>query len=316
MSYYFPITIDSYDLEYGYFKCHAALTTDDYVTLDDMVRITTSLILPGESLAADAVIPLNDVKIGVGVYYKSTTMTDKGEYTSIVPNLSTYGLVNVYSNASDTTIFMVNMSKKIRCKLNFIDEGSGVISFDIKQVPLVRYTELMSNIYNISAIIDNANNIMTTMLTLMSNMSIDYKFYATYGKSKYFTLGNTTDLLNSLDLKLKFRIRISSIKTDTSIISDIRSFIQPLVEDVNNTSSVSSVYFSNIITKIENEFKYSQNRIIACELIKVNDYSVVYQSLINNTKELQSMTKSELLEYVPEFTKLSPSNITIELFQI
>lgn len=314
---YFPITITAYNATNKYFEASATLTTDDYITLTDKLRFTNSLYNSGEAATSDTVIDISGIKIGVGIYFKSTTFTDKSTYINIVPSMDSYGLVNVYTNKNDTATFMINMSKQIKSVITFVDEGAGVFSFDIKQVPLIRYTELSNNINRISDIIENTNSIITAMLSLIrNNMSIDYKFYATYGKSRYLTMENTATKLDRLNMSLKFRLRVSATKPDVAIATDVKTFIQPLVEQVNNLSITSSVYFSNIITQVENEFKYDQNKILSCELVQVNDYTTLYQSIINTTKPLTMMTKAELLEYVAEFTKLDINDITVEILYV
>ncbi|MBS4064347.1 MAG: hypothetical protein KGZ74_07285, partial [Chitinophagaceae bacterium] len=193
----------------------------------------------------------------------------------------------------------------------------GEISFDLKQVPLVRYSYLRSNINRISDIINDTDDILTTLLNqIKNNSSIDYKFYATYGKSRYFTMENTAIKLDRLDISLNFKLRISSIKTDPNIVTDIKTFIQPLIEELNELEVNRSIYFSNIITKVETEFKYNQNRILSFELTKINDYNTIYQSIVNTTKSVDIMTKAELLEYVPEFIRIDLDRITIEILPI
>ena len=313
---YFPITITSYVKADNYFTAEATLTTDDYITLEDKLRITDSIYPNGELIAQDHITNISNVRFGVGVYYKAIP-TDKGIYESIVPNMNLYQISNIYSNDTDRVELMVNISKLIKTIVTFVDEGEGEISFDLKQVPLVRYSYLRSNINRISDIINDTDDILTTLLNqIKNNSSIDYKFYATYGKSRYFTMENTAIKLDRLDISLNFKLRISSIKTDPNIVTDIKTFIQPLIEELNELEVNRSIYFSNIITKVETEFKYNQNRILSFELTKINDYNTIYQSIVNTTKSVDIMTKAELLEYVPEFIRIDLDRITIEILPI
>jgi hypothetical protein len=213
---------------------------------------------------------------------------------------------------------MVNMTRLIQSVVNFIPSGSD-INYDIKQIPLIKYSELRSNIDRVSDVIKSTNVTMKTILNqIKNNSSIDYKFYATYGKSKYFKMENTTTSLDRLDIKMKFRVRMLATRTDTSLVSDLKTFIQPLIENINiNSMNINeSIYFSNIITQVENEFKYKQARILAFELRQINDFSLLYQSLINTTPPLDTMTKDQLLQYIPEFVKLDISKIDIEVIPV
>jgi len=314
---YFDTTITSYNKTDNYFVVEALLETDDYITLEDKLRIINSVYLSGESVTYNHITSITDVRLGFGVYFKSPTFTDKGDYENIVPGMDDYGLVNVYSNRLDRSILLMDMSKMVNCVVSFIDEGGGDISFDLKQIPLVRYSDLRSQIARISDIIYNTNTTITSMLKLIkNNSSIDYKFYATYGRSRYFTMENTATRLDRLNISLNFKVRILASRSDPTIVNDIRALIKPLVEEINTLESNKSIYFSNIITQVENEFKYAQGRILSFELAKINDYSTLYQSIVNTTKPLTLMTKTELLEYVAEFVKLDIDKINIQIIPV
>jgi hypothetical protein len=315
---YFPMNITSYNKNDNYFTVTSELKTDDYITINDELRIKDTIYAEGTSNIFDYISSLNDVKLGIGVYYNDGTYTDKGEYNNIIPGMDSYGLLNIYANEFDKVTLMVNMTRLIQSVINFIPSGSD-INYDIKQIPLIKYSELRSSIDRVSNVIKNTNITMKTILNqIKNNSSIDYKFYATYGKSNYFIMENTTTSLDRLDIKMKFRVRMLATRTDTTLVSDLKSFIQPLIETINIASMNinESIYFSNIITQVENEFKYKQERILAFELRQINDFMLLYQSLINTTPALDTMNKTQLLQYVPEFVKLDISKIDIEVIPV
>ena len=313
---YFNMNILSYDKPNNLFKVEGSIKTDDYITLDDDLRLIDSIYPNGATIAQDHIIDMDDARIGIGIYYK-TTPADKGLYANVVPGLDLYQLLNVYSNNTDKIKLMTNMSRLINTNISFVDEGAGVISFDLKQVPLIRYSYLRNNINQISDILSDTDTSLSVLLNqIRNNSSIDYKFYATYGKSNYFTMENTSTVLDRLDISLTFKLRISAIKTDSAIVTDIKSFIQPLIEELNVLEVNRSIYFSNIITKVETEFKYTQNRILSFELTKINTYGIIYQSIVNTAKDVTLMTQAELLAYVPEFIRIDLDRITIEILSI
>jgi len=316
---YFPMKITSYNNTDNYFTVTSELRTDDYITINDELRIKDTIYEKGTTTIYDHITPLNDIKIGIAVYYNNGSYNDKGDYDNIIPGLDSYGLLNIYTNEFDKVTLMINMTRFIQCVVNLVPDGSGGVNYDLKQIPLIRYSELRTHIDRISNVIMNTNTTMKTILNqIKNNSSIDYKFYATYGKSRFFKMENTTIPLDRLDIRMKFRVRILSTRTDTNLVRDLKAFIQPLIENINiaNMNINQSIYFSNIITQVENEFKYKQDRILAFELRQINDYLTLYQSLINTTPALETMTKEQLLQYVPEFVKLDMNKIDIEVIPV
>jgi len=318
---YFPMKLVSYNKNDNYFTVTAELKTDDYITLNDELRIKDTVYSAGSTELFDHITPLSGNKIGIAVYYNDGNYNDKGEYETIIPGIESYGLLNIYTNEFDKVTFMINMTKMIQCIVNFVEdeEEEGVIHYEVKQIPLVRYSELRTNMNRISNVIMNTNTSMRTLLSqIKNNSSIDYKFYATYGKSKFFKMENTNIPLDRLDIRMKFRVRMMATRTDNTLISDLKSFIQPLIENINvsNMNINQSIYFSNIITQVENEFKYKQDRILAFELRQVNEYNTLYQSLINTTPALETMNKEQLLQFIPEFVKIDINKIEIEVIPV
>lgn len=311
---YFNLTIQKYDKVQKHLVVTGVLETDDYITLNDDLRLTNCIYSSGDTVTSDHIAKLYDVRLGIGIFHRSTDTTIyHGDYKDIIPGLENHQLVNVYSNNSDLALFMINMSRVIRTTTTALSGGTNP-TFLIEQVPVIRYSVLKNNISNISSIIFNTDRILKNMLTqIRNNSSIDFKFYATYGKSRYFTMENSSTKLDRLDIALKFKLRVSRLKSDATIIEDIKVFVKPLIEQMNIVTLGQSIFFSNIITQVENEFKYKQDRILSFEILKINDYNIIYQSLVNNTKDINVMNKSELLEFIPEFVKLDLDKIDIEI---
>lgn len=317
---YYPMTITGYDKTDSFFTVETYLKTDDYITVNDELRLVDTIYSKGTTDFMSFITPINEVRIGIGIYYKDGAFTDKSDYDNIIPGLDEYGLLNVYANDNDKSTLMINMTRLIQSVLNISPDPSpnGTLKFDLTQIPLVRYSELRNNIDRISQIITKTNAALSQLLLqIRNNSSIDYKFYATYGHSRYFSMESTNIPLDRLDITMRFKVRVLANRSDATLINDLKTFIRPLIEDINVNAFVnSSIYFSNVITQVENEFKYDQGRILAFELSKVNEYPVLYQSLINMTPVLDQMTKTELLEHVPEFVKMDINKIIIEIIPV
>jgi hypothetical protein len=302
---YFPFTISNYNIVTGFYKFTATLTTDDYINIENKLRLTTGCFLPMTTTASDVLVQGIGVKMTFNIYYKETTSLTRPGVDVVIPNMSAYTLTNIYSNSDNLSEYIIDMSHLIKSQLTLTLE-SGVYYYNIKEVPLIRYSYLLNNVDRISDVINKTRVTLEGMAALITNnFSIDYKFYSTYGKSRYFKVGDTAEL-DRLNLKLAFKIRLQPTQS-AAIFDEIKRHIKTYIEQLNSVSgAVKSVYISNIITSVENTFKIKN-----MELIKINDYTVLYQSVDNKTPDMKNMTSSEIREYVPEFVNISINDISI-----
>ena len=101
---------------------------------------------------------------------------------------------------------------------------------------------------------------------------MDFKFFNTYGPSKFFTWDNGLDVVDRVNITLFFKLKLKP-NYDSNIVEDIRKDIKNYVEDINN---IDSLHIPNLITYITNSYKDS---IEYFEFVSINGKDPSYQHI-------------------------------------
>ena len=107
---------------------------------------------------------------------------------------------------------------------------------------------------------------------------MDFKFFNTYGPSKYFTWDGISDdtyanALERVNISLFFRLRLKP-NYDANIITNIMDDIKEFVEDINTVEM--DIHMPNLTTLIETKYKDS---IVFFEFVSINGNPVDYQHI-------------------------------------
>ena len=246
-----------------------------------------------------------------------------------------YILTNVYDNSIDLLNLFIDMSNFVKSsvkinELNHDGNGSTIDSLEMlhfTDIPVIQYSQCISNDMSdrISNIISNTHeSLIDLSLQITNNFNIDYKFFRTYGPCRYFKLenvgtGNILDLGN-LDINITFNLLIKpnlSI-SDNDVINQLKIYIKQRIEELNNETDNDdyTIYISNIITDIENEFN---DYVRSIELVSINGNDSSYRIIRYNKPNFSdvdfytSVTRSDVKEYVPEYINIPNANITINI---
>ena len=92
------------------------------------------------------------------------------------------------------------------------------------------------------------------------------------------------------------------------MVRDISIFIKDYVESINTTGT-NSIFISNLIREIENNF----STVAYLKFVSINDYNCDIQSIENMTVDLTALTIEQRKNYVPEYLTLALSDVNIEL---
>ena len=101
---------------------------------------------------------------------------------------------------------------------------------------------------------------------------MDFKFFNTYGPSRFFTWDNGLDVIDRVNISIFFKLKLKP-NYDTNIVEDIKKDIKDYIEDINN---INSLHIPNLITEITN--KYSQS-IIFFEFVSINGQDTGHQHI-------------------------------------
>lgn len=313
-AYYIDMHLDSWDLLTDTYTYSCELETDDYMMINgstDLFRVFNVYETENNELKQQALIPMINSIVHIEISYR------------YLNNPDTPVITNIY-NTETNPITFINPIKLIRSNTKFISNRDGVIGPDgvetgntfniiISSVPVVNsqlllnnslYDELFNDISTQYDYINKSINLLT------NNYGIDVKFYNTYGKSKNFKIGDNGErFLDKVNISIKFKVHPVFGVDETEFVRDIKLFIKNYIENIN-ISGTNTIYISNLIRQLENNF----NKIEYLKFVGINNYNTDMQSIINTTVDLNSLTKSDRINYIPEYLTIKLDDINIEIF--
>jgi hypothetical protein len=179
------------------------------------------------------------------------------------------------------------------------------VRYHVKGVPVVKYgyfeTEDIAKAF-FDELVTRKTYIDKAIDYLEDAFEMDFKFFNTYGPSKFFTWDNELEVIDRVNISLFFKLKLRT-NYESNIVEDIRQDIKDYVEDIN---SIESLHIPNLITEITNTYKDS---IVYFEFVSINGKEASYQHIYAMDMPDDIM--------VPEFINIDTINglpdITIEL---
>ena len=304
---YKDMTLTNYDLNLNVYTFEADIETDDYISANSFRLLN----LNKDENTTDSVgtlIPMTGAILNIYTEYKNSSTAD-------------YETTNMYSTKTDPISFIepIDMINSIGQYVDVADDPTNTdYLINIKSVPLVKAELMMDDTTSMEfyKMMENQymylNNISQQVT---NNFSVDIKFYNTYGKSKNFYIernninGATESVnINKVNISIKFKVNLAFGVVEEDLVRDIKIFIKEYIETINENGT-NSIYISNLITELENNF----SDINYLKFIGINDYDSLVQSIENMTTDLNELSKSQRIAYVPEYLTLSLDDINIEL---
>ena len=237
--------------------------------------------------------------------------------------LTGYIWTNEYTTKMDTMTFMYPLDY-VRSDLQFMDytlrDEEGNFVYDImdvylRSIPLIKWdlpldkeefsVFLTSFTWYYRWIVDIINT------RLRNVTAIDVKWYNTYGKSKNYAIGDEEEIINTINLKIRFDMWFIPGTDTISMIEKIKYFIKDEIERLNDTG-VNYVHISNLMRKIEINFACVDH----IRFININNYPTKYQSVKVLVEDVNDLTKRERMVYVPEMLTVDLDNIVINEYII
>lgn len=156
------------------------------------------------------------------------------------------------------------------------DENNATdIFYHITGVPVVKYNyfkneDIAKMFYD--ELISRKIYIDQCVAYLEDAFEMDFKFFNTYGPSKFFTWNNEADDVDRVNITLFFKLKLKP-NYNSNIVEDIRKDIKNYVEDINN---IQSLHIPNLISYITNSYKDS---IEYFEFVSINGKDPSYQHI-------------------------------------
>lgn len=165
----------------------------------------------------------------------------------------------------------------------------------IKSVPVVKYgylstEEEVSTFCN--ELVRRKVYIEDLVDILEDLFGMDFKFFNTYGPSNLFTTDNKSAYLNSVNISLTFKAKLTP-SHDTNIINDIIADIKAYIENIN---AIKSIHMTNLVAEITTKYR---DYVEYFEFIDMNGYGPMVQ-------HIYAMDMPDELT-VPEFLNIETS---------
>jgi hypothetical protein len=231
----------------------------------------------------------------------STTEYPRKDLDNIAPGYEDFTVTNIYKTYIGLDFFK-DYTGVTNTKVEYID---GTESYYISGIPVVG-CQYMSTNHNVDSFISKLKETKAYVdhcLTLVENsMSIDFKFFNTYGPSKTYRLEDETTSIGSIDINTTWKLSLIDT-SDITTKNDIIKYIKNTIEDLNN---LSDLHIPNLISDIINEYS---TRINFIEFVGFNKFDTDDQHIIKVEPEdplippefinVRNTLDTETLELVP-----------------
>lgn len=317
-----PEEIDPADPTHVTFS--ANITSDDHVTSTS--TFVLSNIVNSEVGESDgnvtrihtATLPLADVTANVYILYNfQNDDAEENMFIRHFDDMGEYVIVNKYTTEHDTLEFIKPMNL-MRCAATFDNYGDNtnpIVNSKIQLLPMVKADTITDdesfNVF-INRLTSNYEYMETCLPKLRNNTNIDIKFYNTYGKSINYIIENEgaeePGLIDRVNISIKFGITAVDGIDETELKLNLKAYIKDFIESVNSSGN-NSLYISNLIRGIENNF----GTVHHLKFGGINDYDTGYQTIRVKEPNLSNLTKLERREYVPEILVIDDNDINLSI---
>lgn len=271
--------------------------TDDAMTAEDYLKVK-GLRYKGEDCNSQTIDEgIGDFPSNTSVVLYMFTKYEDGSHGlddtgTIMTGMEDWTLANKYK-VSGGVDFFYNYTNIISSSVAVSNSDEGVL-YTLKQVPVLRY-EYLADIDNVYQFIDQVElrrqYINDCLNKLDGPMSIDFKFYNTYGPSETYYIDNSV-LIDRVNINLTFRTKILSgadkyIKD--YIVRDVKEYIE-------NIEDIKDLHMPNITTLIEKTYA---DQIQYFQFVGINEYPTSIQHIT----QMDVLQKQEE-DHVPEFLNI------------
>lgn len=308
---YYWMQLEEYDLELNTYTFGCNIETDDYISDKGKFRIVNAYDVHSNTIGGTHMVSMNNTLLNIYTYYNE-------DVYNTIPTFT-----NKYSTKSNPVTF-IEPVEMMNSTVVFKSNNDGVIdetgketgntyTTTIKSVPLLKASivadeELSSKFVSTMRI--QYGYLLNIIDKITNNFSIDLKFYNTYGRSKNFYVDDyvTVNRLDKVNISIHFKIHPVFGTDEIEFIENIKLFIKEYIEGINNAGT-NSIYISNLIKALENNF----SSIEYLKFCGINEYPTEVQAIENTTVDLDTLTKEERINYVPEYLTLSKDDIIIDI---
>ena len=289
----------------------ATIKTNDRISINNEMEINDVFLIDTKTIG-NAVISMNtSFKILTFYDYSEDESARIYNAYSTIPGLENHTLTNIYTNDTDATMDLMISIPSSRSNLTYMPKGEDDFYLYLSHLPLIS-TDTCKDTERLQYLIDSIKSQYSIVQSLMSNVTnsftVDMKFYNTYGRSNYFTVGEDEDILDRVNCKIRFKVAPIIGADETKLISNMKNLIKSYIEGIND-SGYNGIYISNCIRELEN----SLSDIMHLKFISINEYDSMVQIIDNVGFDPKTISRAELQAYVPEFLTIELDDINIDI---
>lgn len=306
---YIPMYIDSYNAEADGYTATGYISTDDVVSSNLSIVIDHGIYNNDGTEDTDLNINMTDLQPAISIFYKNTDTNPTHDYSNFI-YYKNYTMTNTYEVDTADLLTLIKPIDFIRTTMIYTEgEVPSTIYMTLKEVPLAKanWTKDSTNFnYLTQSIYSNYEKLMAAYKLLEHGFGIDMKFFNTYGKSKFYKVGNSTasSILNFINCSFKFGINISTLTSQDVFLDKFRSYVKEYIETINSVEGNGlPIYILNMTTDIKNNFP----EIGYMEYYGFNTYGYDAQKIEPLAKS--ELTAAEQIAYIPEFINIYSSKI-------
>ena len=290
----------------------ASLTTNDIIKSTNEFSITNAVKSHAYIKSDYVTIPASDASVNVYIFYRIGG-TNSNKFTSYeeFDGIEEFALVNTYQTRNDKLTFIepLNMMRSTATFNSIINNNKPELGVSLSFLPVIKASTVCDtdsfNLF-IDNLTMNYRHLEESLSALRNNTHIDIKFYNTYGMSKNYYVGDDDELIDRVNISIKFKVFVVNGTDDIEIRKNLKDFIKKFIENVNS-SGTNELYISNLIKEIETAF----TSIHHLKFMGINDYPTDYQTIGLKVVNLNELTKNERRLYVPEILVVNTDDIDI-----
>lgn len=296
---YIPFVIEKF-LPEGGLLFKAYLSTDDKFDSSNNIPILHGIYNKDGTENENVAVPMRDIVFNLSTLYNIIGNNMPHRYTEYT-NLSKFTLTNTYETDPNDKIHFITPYTFTRSVVDYVPTSKpNDLSMHITEIPVLQawwcadennYKYFINKISSINDILLDAYQ------SLENGYSIDMKFYNTFGKSRFYTVGDqySTKRLDQVKCKLKFGINILPTVNANNFIEKFRTEVKSYIENTDNiTTAGQNIYIMNLISHLKETF----NELVYLEYYGLNVFGKEAQKIIG--PKLDEFHK----DFIPEFINI------------
>ena len=222
--------------------------------------------------------------------------------------LNEFTYTNAYTTSSTNLAYFVEDLQFIRSTIDYLPGSTNKDwIINVSEVPMVQASWAIdtTRFFNFIEDYKAMDGIMQDVYyNLENNFSIDTKFYNTYGKARFYTVGNTVDSMHKLDnvkISMRFGVKMNVQANQETFIPNFREYVKNYIENSDSIGTISQdIFILNLIA----DAKQNLNEISYLEYYGFNNYNHMAQKIVGPAID------EYVDEYIPEFVNLKTAYTT------